>query len=133
MVPRWMVPCAFFLLGSTDPCSLLFQEQVFFGTALGAIWKARWICKENPHQSTEYIDLVFSKLMKLGYRKSLIDRESYIAQDLALAIFTIGVAIILEADDLLAAFAAGSTISWGGKFIQTEDDVFASVIDDIRS
>jgi len=49
--------------------------------------------------------------MKLGYRKSFIDRESYIAQYLALAIFTIGVAIILEADDLLAAFAAGALYS----------------------
>ncbi|KAL4080378.1 Sodium/hydrogen exchanger family-domain-containing protein [Scleroderma yunnanense] len=87
--------------------------QVVFGTAIGAI-----------------LGLIFSKLMKQSHRKGFIDRESYIAQYLALAIFTIGVASTLGADDLLAAFAAGSAISWDGHFnVQTEGDAFASVID----
>ncbi|KAI6046092.1 Cation/H+ exchanger, partial [Pisolithus marmoratus] len=87
--------------------------QVIFGTTLGAI-----------------LGLMFSKLMKLSHRKGLIDRESYIAQYLALAIFTIGVASSLGADDLLAAFSAGSAISWDEHFnVQTEGDAFASVID----
>ncbi|KAI6026254.1 Sodium/hydrogen exchanger family-domain-containing protein [Pisolithus microcarpus] len=87
--------------------------QVIFGTVLGAV-----------------LGLSFSKLMKLSHRKGLIDRESYIAQYLSLAIFTIGVASSLGADDLLAAFAAGSAISWDGHFnVQTEGDAFASVID----
>lgn len=51
---------------------------------------------------------MFSKLMKLSHRKGFIDHESYVAQYLALAIFTIGVASTLGADDLLAAFAAGA-------------------------
>ena len=46
--------------------------------------------------------------MKFAYRKGLIDRESYVAQYLALALFTIGVVSTLGSDDLLAAFAAGA-------------------------
>lgn len=45
--------------------------------------------------------------MKIAHRKGLLDRESFVAQYLALAIFTIGVANSLGSDDLLAAFAAG--------------------------
>ncbi|PIL33975.1 transporter [Ganoderma sinense ZZ0214-1] len=68
--------------------------------------------------------------MKFSHRKGFIDRESYVAQYLALALFTIGVTRTLGSDDLLAAFAAGSAISWDGHFnTQTEDEVFSSVID----
>lgn len=85
--------------------------------------------------------------MKFSHRKGFIDRESYIAQYLALSVFTIGVASSLGVDDLLAAFAAGqkifyslvtdrshpfkgSAISWDGHFNdQTADDSFSSVID----
>jgi len=52
--------------------------------------------------------LLFSKLMQWSHRKGLVDRESYIAQYLALAILATGVAYSLGADDLLAAFAAGN-------------------------
>lgn len=87
--------------------------QVIFGTVLGAV-----------------LGLLFSKLMKLSHKKGFIDRESYVAQYLALSIFTIGIASTIGADDLLAAFAAGSAISWDGHFnVQTEDDTFSSVID----
>ncbi|KAF9244913.1 Sodium/hydrogen exchanger family-domain-containing protein [Melanogaster broomeanus] len=87
--------------------------QVILGTILGAI-----------------LGLLFSKLMKLSHHKGFIDRESYIAQYLALSIFTIGLASTLGTDDLLAAFAAGSAISWDGHFnVQTADDSFSSVID----
>jgi hypothetical protein len=45
--------------------------------------------------------------MKISHSHCLLDRESYIAQYLALSIFTMGVASTIGADDLLAAFAAG--------------------------
>lgn len=86
--------------------------------------------------------------MKISYRKGFIDRESYVAQYLALALFTIGIVSTLGSDDLLAAFAAGAqlllpstfstdfhiplgtAISWDGHFNdQTENEVFSSVID----
>jgi len=73
---------------------------------------------------------MFSKLMKLSHKRGFIDRESFVAQYLALAIFTIGVASTIGVDDLLAAFAAGCAISWDGHFnVQTADDSFSSVID----
>ena len=58
----------------------------------------------DTHRST---GLGFSHLMKFSHRKGYIDRESYVAQYLALALFTIGVTRTLGSDDLLAAFAAG--------------------------
>ncbi|RDX48056.1 hypothetical protein OH76DRAFT_1484240 [Lentinus brumalis] len=76
------------------------------------------------------LGVAFSKLMKLSHRRGFIDRESYVAQYLALALFTIGVTRTLGVDDLLAAFACGSAISWDGYFnSQIEDEVFSSVID----
>lgn len=87
--------------------------QVILGTVLGAV-----------------LGHLFSKLMKISHDKGFIDRESFIAQYLALSIFTVGVASTIGADDLLAAFAAGCAISWDGHFhAQTENDAFSSVID----
>ncbi|KAI6123867.1 Sodium/hydrogen exchanger [Pisolithus croceorrhizus] len=87
--------------------------EVMFGSLLGSI-----------------IGLLFSKLMKLSHRRGLMDRESYIAQYLALAILTTGITSGLGADDLLASFAAGCAVAWDGHFkAQTEGDTFASVID----
>lgn len=52
--------------------------------------------------------LAFSYLMKFTHRRGYIDRESYVAQYLAMAIFITGLVNFLGSDDLLAAFAAGS-------------------------
>ena len=49
--------------------------------------------------------------MKISYKRGFIDRESYVAQYLALALLTIGVASTIGTDDLLAAFAAGTLCS----------------------
>ncbi|KAF7789588.1 hypothetical protein EIP86_000534 [Pleurotus ostreatoroseus] len=87
--------------------------QVVLGTVIGAL-----------------IGLSFCKLMKQAHRLGFIDQESYVAQYLALAIFTIGVVSTIGSDDLLAAFAAGSAIAWDGDFKAcTEDVLFSSVID----
>jgi hypothetical protein len=45
--------------------------------------------------------------MQISHSHRFIDSESYIAQYLALSVFTMGVASTIGADDLLAAFAAG--------------------------
>ncbi|KAJ8523184.1 hypothetical protein ONZ45_g326 [Pleurotus djamor] len=87
--------------------------QVIMGIVIGAI-----------------IGFSFSRLMKFAHVRGYIDRESYVAQYLAVAIFTIGVVRTIGSDDLLAAFAAGCAISWDGHFnAQVEGEVFASVID----
>lgn len=65
------------------------EDEVMFGPLLGSI-----------------IGLLFSKLMKLSHHKGLMDRESYIAQYLALALLTTGITSGLGVDDLLASFAA---------------------------
>jgi hypothetical protein len=52
---------------------------------------------------------VFSKLIKLSHRKGFVDRESYVAQYLAFAIFITGLISTIGSDDLLAAFAAGKS------------------------
>ncbi|KAF8161053.1 Sodium/hydrogen exchanger [Crassisporium funariophilum] len=87
--------------------------QVFLGIIMGSV-----------------LGLMFSYLIKFSNKQGFIDRESYVAQYLALAIFITGIVSTLGSDDLLAAFAAGSAISWDGDFnIHTEGEVFASVID----
>jgi NhaP-type Na+/H+ or K+/H+ antiporter len=50
---------------------------------------------------------LFSHLLKFAHERHFIDRESYIAQYIALALFTVGATNSLGNDDLLAAFAAG--------------------------
>ncbi|KII92097.1 hypothetical protein PLICRDRAFT_36884 [Plicaturopsis crispa FD-325 SS-3] len=91
----------------------LIVYQVVVGTILGAA-----------------IGVGFSYVMKLSHRKGFIDRESYVAQYLALSFLTIGIAVTIGSDDLLAAFAAGSAVSWDGYFnVQTEDDSFSTIVD----
>lgn len=88
-------------------------DQVVFGTAIGAM-----------------LGLTFSYLMKLSYRKGFVNRESYLVQHFALALFTIGITRTLGSDDLLAVFAAGCTLNWNGYFhAQVEGEVFSAVID----
>ena len=68
--------------------------------------------------------------MQFCERHDLIDRHSYVAQYLSLAMLTIGVCSILGSDDLLAAFSCGTAFAWDGFFNrQTEESVFSSVID----
>lgn len=50
---------------------------------------------------------MFSHLIKFSHRRGFIDRESYVAQYLALAVFITGIVSTIGSDDLLAAFAAG--------------------------
>ncbi|KAH9961387.1 Cation/H+ exchanger [Russula dissimulans] len=87
--------------------------QVILGTTIGAV-----------------IGYLFSRLLKFSNEKGFLDRESYVAQYIALALFTVGVTKSLGNDDLLAAFAAGCAVSWDGDFnVQTEDDAFSSILD----
>ncbi|KAF9465385.1 Sodium/hydrogen exchanger family-domain-containing protein [Collybia nuda] len=92
---------------------LLWLYQVILGIIIGA-----------------FIGFGFRHLMKFCQRLDLIDRHSYVAQYVSLALFTIGVTTLLGSDDLLAAFACGTAFAWDGFFNrQTEESVFSSVID----
>ncbi|KAI0076338.1 hypothetical protein K474DRAFT_1663178 [Panus rudis PR-1116 ss-1] len=92
---------------------LLWLYQVILGIVLGAL-----------------IGFGFRHLMKFCERKDLIDRQSYVAQYVSLAMLTIGSCSLLGTDDLLAAFSCGTAFAWDGFFNkQTEESVFSSVID----
>ncbi|KAH8104782.1 Sodium/hydrogen exchanger family-domain-containing protein [Cristinia sonorae] len=92
---------------------LLWLYQVILGIVMGAL-----------------IGIGFRHLMKFCERKELIDRQSYVAQYISLAMLTIGSTSLLGSDDLLAAFACGTAFAWDGFFNkQTEESVFSSVID----
>ncbi|RXW24370.1 hypothetical protein EST38_g1482 [Candolleomyces aberdarensis] len=92
---------------------LLWLYQVLMGAIIGAA-----------------LGFGFRYLMKFCERMDLIDRHSYVAQYVSLAMFTIGVTTLLGSDDLLAAFACGTAFAWDGFFNkQIEQSVFSSVID----
>ncbi|KAG8857330.1 hypothetical protein FRB96_005817 [Tulasnella sp. 330] len=72
----------------------------------------------------------FRHLMKFSERKALIDRTSYVAQYISLALLAIGATTLLGSDDLLAAFCCGTAFAWDGWFNrQTEESQFSNVID----
>ncbi|KAJ7290048.1 Sodium/hydrogen exchanger family-domain-containing protein [Mycena rebaudengoi] len=92
---------------------VLWLYQVILGVVIGA-----------------FIGFGFRYLMKFSERHSLIDRHSYVAQYVSLALLTIGLTTLLGSDDLLSAFACGAAFAWDGFFNrQTEESVFSSVID----
>ncbi|KZO99241.1 hypothetical protein CALVIDRAFT_548788 [Calocera viscosa TUFC12733] len=73
---------------------------------------------------------LFRFLMKICEKRDFIDRSSSVAQYVALAVMTMGFALLLGVDELLAAFFAGTAFSWDGAFNEaTEDTSFSSVIE----
>ncbi|THH09753.1 hypothetical protein EW146_g8593 [Bondarzewia mesenterica] len=91
----------------------LWLYQIILGTVWGAM-----------------LGFGFRHLMKFCERNDLIDRQSYVAQYVSLALLTIGTTTMLGSDDLLAAFSCGTAFAWDGFFNkQTEQAVFSSVID----
>ncbi|KAG8987730.1 hypothetical protein FRB90_003173, partial [Tulasnella sp. 427] len=76
------------------------------------------------------LGFAFRHLMKFCERKNLIDRHSYVAQYISLAMLAIGATTLLGSDDLLAAFSCGTAFAWDGWFNkQTEESQFSNVID----
>ncbi|WFD34067.1 hypothetical protein MCUN1_000899 [Malassezia cuniculi] len=70
------------------------------------------------------------KLMRISERYKLVDRESFVAQYLSLALASMGLNVLIGSDDLLAAFACGTAFAWDGWFSkETEDSNFSSIVD----
>lgn len=68
--------------------------------------------------------------IKFAERKNLIDRESFLAFYIVLALMSAGFGSMLGVDDLLVSFAAGAAFSWDGWFAKkTEASNFSTVID----
>ena len=70
-------------------------------------------CVMRPLGASIYLlhhrGFIFSKLIKFSHRRGFVDRESYVAQYLAFAVFITGLISTIGSDDLLAAFAAGKS------------------------
>lgn len=68
--------------------------------------------------------------IKFAVKKKTIDRESFLAFYLILAVLCAGIGSILQVDDLLVSFAAGAAFSWDGWFSKkTKETGLSSVID----
>lgn len=93
--------------------TMILSDQVILGCVIGGM-----------------LGYGFRHLMKFCQRRDLIDRQSYVAQYISLAILAVGLTSLLGSDDLLAAFSCGVAFAWDGFFNrQTEEAVFSSVID----
>lgn len=74
------------------------------------------------------IGLIANRLFCFSRKRELIDSASYLASYLLLAIFSIGIASILGADDFLVAFFTGLAFSHGGN-IPTANTRLPIIID----
>ncbi|QRV73291.1 Sodium/hydrogen exchanger family [Ceratobasidium sp. AG-Ba] len=73
---------------------------------------------------------LFRISLQRAEEKGLIDRSSYLGQYLSLTILSLGATALLGGDDLLAAFAAGSAVSWDGHFNEkSHESEFSSIIE----
>ena len=87
--------------------------EIVFGTFLGGL-----------------VGFLARKFIRFSEKHKLVDRESFVAQYLSLAIAVMGLTVLLGSDDLLAAFACGTAFAWDGWFQkQTADSNFSSIVD----
>lgn len=79
---------------------------------------------------SQAIGFGFRHLMKFCESRQFIDRHSYVAQYISLALLSDGITSLLGSDDLLAAFCSGAAFAWDSHFNkQTADSVFSAVLD----
>jgi CPA1 family monovalent cation:H+ antiporter len=69
--------------------------------------------------------------IKYAEKKGLIDRESFLAFYVVLALACAGFGSILGVDDLLVAFAAGAAFSWDGWFARKTEETHVSTVIDL--
>jgi hypothetical protein len=50
--------------------------------------------------------------MQFAERRNYIDRQSFVAQYVSLALLSTGGTVLLGSDDLLSAFACGCAFAW---------------------
>jgi len=115
----WLWRSGFILLGrvcahrTNLALAHTFSDEIALGIIIGSL-----------------IGFGFRHLLKFCEDRDLIDRKSYVAQYISLALLSNGITALLGSDDLLAAFASGTAFAWDSHFNkQTRDSVFSSVID----
>ncbi|XBW37320.1 hypothetical protein QEN19_002902 [Hanseniaspora menglaensis] len=133
------------LLGCESGCNdgmafpfiyLSINIMVFHGKKrVGHIVK-EWVCVTILYECAVgciigvFIGYTSRHAIKYAVKKNTIDRESFLAFYLILAVLCAGVGSILQVDDLLVSFAAGAAFSWDGWFSKkTKESGLTSVID----
>jgi len=92
---------------------LIILYQVILGTFIGAV-----------------LGILAQKTLKFCSRRSLVDKESMVAIHVALALLVTGIAALAGCDDLLAAFACGTTFAWDDWVTESiESSNFAAILD----
>lgn len=77
-----------------------------------------------------FLGYTMRKALAFAEKKSLIDRESFLALFVFLAFNSAGIGSMLGVDDLLVSFAAGTAFGWNGDFARkTEESHVSTVID----
>ncbi|KDN47405.1 hypothetical protein RSAG8_03545, partial [Rhizoctonia solani AG-8 WAC10335] len=107
------------LTGGTQPLKIakFIWESLVYQVLLGVLLGA-------------FLGWVFRLLLQQAESKNLIDRSSYIGQYLSLTLLSLGATALVGGDDLLAAFAAGSAVSWDGRFNEkSHGSEFSSIIE----
>lgn len=118
------------------------------GLALPFILLSIFLITETPNIGLHFFELVILRKIALsiviglvlgyGARKALraaelrrlIDKESIVAFNFALAMMTLGLTTLIDASDMLAVFVLGVEFSWDGWFEEkTGDTEFQAVID----
>ncbi|KAH7343176.1 Cation/H+ exchanger [Rhizoctonia solani] len=107
------------LIAGTEPIGIVkfiwesIVYQVLLGTFLGVL-----------------LGWMFRILLKRAESRGLIDRSSYLGQYLSLTLLSLGITALVGGDDLLAAFAAGSAVSWDGHFNEkSHESEFSSIVE----
>lgn len=115
---------------------LAINIMVFHGKKrVGHIVK-EWICVTILYECMlgcvigVFIGYTARHAIKYAVKRNTIDRESFLAFYLILAVLCAGVGSILQVDDLLVSFAAGAAFAWDGWFSKkTKESGLTSVID----
>ncbi|KAK4225307.1 putative Na(+)/H(+) antiporter, partial [Podospora fimiseda] len=77
------------------------------------------------------IGLAAGKGLKFALNRKWVNSESYVLFPTAVGLFTLGVCGILQTDDILACFVAGSVMNWDGEYLretlERHDEVNSSI------
>ncbi|KAJ1816713.1 hypothetical protein LPJ60_005192 [Coemansia sp. RSA 2675] len=76
------------------------------------------------------VGYVARKLLRLAEAYDLIDKESFLAFSIGLAVFIVGCLQLIRSDDILCCFVAGHSFTWDDWFREeTKDAHFQEVLD----
>lgn len=103
--------------GAGSAMAHFFGNTIGYMILLGAVWGA-------------IVGYASAKLMKVCRRLKYVEKESFFAFPILLAVFLIGTCGMAGSNDILAAFAAGNALSWDNWYRrETDDDSLSSTFE----